>query len=281
MTCFIKIGSHWKKRFGAIVLTACSLSASGVAQAQSLSAIEHRLHRLEEAVRGVQGEHPASVRPTAAASTASVDALLQLDSRLVALERALSVFVSAQEQDHRTLTASLAQVQALKGDFESRLNAMEQQAATVSTISNVPPTAPVPSPELPPTADDRFRQAMSYADAQDWLKSELAFDNFVASWPSDPRVPEARFQLGRAFQGQGKHAQAAQIFLGLYETAPQAPFALANLFALAEVIAEIGPDQNAQACEVYAEIEAVHGGALTMEQRARLLDRRLDLKCAG
>ena len=43
----------------------------------------------------------------------------------------------------------------------------------------------------------------------------------------------------------------------------------------------IGPDKVAQACDVYAEIDASHGSALTLAQRSRLRDRRLALKCAG
>ncbi|MBB3862476.1 TolA-binding protein [Novosphingobium hassiacum] len=248
-----------------MALMAWSLPSIGVAQAQT-----------------AQVGYPATVSPVPrSASSASLEALLQLDRRLAALERALSGLMSAQEQDHRALAASLTQMQALKGDIESRLDAVERQAEAIPTASKTPEAAPVPPVAPPPTADDRFRQAMDYAEAQDWPKSELAFDSFVASWPSDARVPEARFQLGRAFQGQGKYAQAAQIFLDLYEKAPQAPFALANLFALADALVAIGPDNSAQACEVYSEIEVVHDSVLTTEQRSRLLDRRLALKCAG
>ncbi|WP_176217860.1 tetratricopeptide repeat protein [Novosphingobium sp. B1] len=268
-----------------MVLAVWSLPLTGGAQAQSLSGIDQRLQRVEQVVRGLQGDRPVVARPTAGAtpppSAAPLDALLQLDRRLAALERALSGLVSTQEQDHRALAASLAQMQALKGDIESRLDAVEQQAAAVPATSSSPPATSVSPAGPPPTVDERFRQAMAYAEAQDWQKSELAFDSFAASWPSDPRVPEARYQLGRAFQGQGKHAQAAQIFLELYEKVPQAPFALANLFALAEALTDMGPDNSVQACDVYAEIEAVHGSTLTIEQRSRLLDRRLALKCAG
>lgn len=279
MTPSGNIGSHRRKRFAAMVLAVWSLPLAGVAQAQSLSSIEQRLQRVEQTMRGLQGDRSPAVKP-APPTAAPLDALLQLDRRLTALERALSGLVSTQEQDHRALAASLAQMQALKGDIESRLDAVERQAAAVPGVSTVPPSAPVSPVEVPPTADERFRQAMAYAEAQDWQKSELAFDSFAASWPSDPRVHEARYQLGRAFQGQGKHAQAAQIFLDLYEKAPQAPFALANLFALAEALTGMGPDNSVQACDVYAEIEAVHGSTLTIEQRSRLLDRRLALKCA-
>jgi TolA-binding protein len=280
MTRSGSIGAQRTKRFAAMVLAVWSLPLAGVAQAQSLSGIEQRLQRIEQTMRGLQGDRPASVRP-APSSAAPVDALLQLDRRLAALERALSGLVSMQEQDHRALAASLSQMQALKGDIESRLDAMERQAAAIPVVSTVPPSAPVSPVAAPPTADERFQQAMAYAEAQDWQKSELAFDSFAASWPSDPRVPEARFQLGRAFQGQGKHAQAAQIFLDLYQKVPHASFAMTNLFALAEALTGMGPDNSVQACDVYAEIEAVYGSILTIEQRSRLLDRRLALKCAG
>ena len=271
------------------------LSADAV-QAQSLGGIEQRLNSVEETVRQMQGRPPivpATPPDTGRDRSMATEALVQLDRRLAALERAVSALVAAQEQDHRALSVTVAQIGTVKGDIEERLDTVERRVAALPPNAQKV-SAPVPSDvsgaegiatggplAATPSADARFDQAMHYANSQDWPRAELAFDSFVAAWPADPRVAEARFQLARALQGQGKHAQAAKIFLELYEQVPGAPFIVDDLFALAQALADFGPDKVTQACDVYAEIEASHGTALTLEQRSHLLDRRLALKCAG
>lgn len=256
------------------------LSFASVAHAQSLGAVEQRLRQVEQKVELLETGRPAKgTASTASDQPVSIDALMQLDRRLAALERALSGLISAQEQDHRALVTGMAQLQTIKGDTEARLDAVERQAVVPAPPPPAAIAQPVASVAQPLSADDRFAQAMQYADQQDWPRTELAFDSFVAAWPSDPRASEARFQLARAFQGQGKHAQAAQLFLELYEKAPNAPFIVDDLFALGQSLTDMGPASIAQACDVYAEIETTHGAGLTLEQRSRLLDRRLALKC--
>lgn len=252
-----------------------SLGFANFAQAQTLGAVEQRLDRLEKVAHELQRQTDRSSR----SSDSRDDVYLQLDRRLGALERAISNLVASQERDHRELTTTVEQLQRMKRDVEARLDTLENQpppapAAPVTDIIAETPAAPL-------DADARFKQAMGYADQQDWPKAELAFDTFVASYPSDPKLPEARYQLGRAFEEQGKHAQAAQIFLDLYQNHPGAPFAVANLFALGEALAAIGPENTEQACDVYSEIEVTHGGKLSVEQRSQLLDRRLALKCSN
>lgn len=267
---------HAASQVALCLLLAGALLLPGVAQAQTLGDVEQRLDRLEKAVRQVQNK-PAERE--ARSSKSRDDVYLQLDRRLGAVERALSGIVSAQERDHRDLATTLEQIQRMKGDVEARLDAIESRPAAPALVSQ-PPAAMSESAAVPPNADDRFKQAMGYASQQDWTKAELAFDSFVTTYPSDTRAPEARYQLGRAFEGQGKHAQAAQIFLDLYEKYPDAPFMIDNLFALGKALGDLGPENAQQACDVYDEIEATHGTALSVDQRSQLLDRRLALKCS-
>jgi TolA-binding protein len=268
---------HAAPQIALCLVLAGALLLPCVAQAQTLGDVEQRLDRLEKAVRQVQNK-PADREPRP--SKSRDDVYLQLDRRLGAVERALSSIVSAQERDHRELATALEQLRRIKGDVEARLDAVERHPAAPTPVSQ--PTAAIAnSGATPPNADDRFKQAMGYASQQDWTQAELAFDTFVTTYPADMRVPEARYQLGRAFEGQGKHAQAAQIFLDLYEKNPDAPFIIENLFALGQALAALGPENMQQACDVYGEIEAAHGADLSAEQRSRLLDRRLTLKCSN
>jgi len=277
------------RRYGRLAAgIALPLLCAGTTQAQSLGGIEQRLSHVEQAVRQIQGHAPPVPAPAQQIDrehSLSADALVQLDRRLAAIERAVAGLVSGQEQDHHTLTAALTQMGGIKADIEARIDAIERQAAIPQALgangAQVPGPPPVTVPAKTPTAEDQFQQALDYAARQDWPQAELTFDNYIASYPDAPNVPEARFHLGEAFEGQGKHAQAAQIFLDLYEKVPAASFAIANLFALGQALAAMGPASQAQACDVYGEIEAVHGASLTNEQRSDLLVRRLTLKCAS
>lgn len=250
------------------------LGFANVVQAQTLGAVEQRLDRLEK----ITGELQRQTDRTSRSSNSRDDVYLQLDRRLDALERAISNLVASRERDQRELATTVEQLQRVKRDVEARLDTVENQppapAAQAADII-------AETPAVPLGADARFKQAVGYADQRDWPKAELAFDTFIASHPSDPKLPEARYQLGRAFEGQGKHAQAAQIFLDLYQHYPEVPFAVENLFALAMALTAIGPENTEQACDVYSEIEVTHRNNLSVQQRSQLLDQRLSLKCSN
>jgi TolA-binding protein len=246
------------------------------ARSQTLGAVEHRLDKLEKAVRRLDG-HEEKRTPGPALKPAAGEALS-------ALERAVSGLVAGQEEERHSTAALLDQVALLKGDLEARLDAAETRLAG---LQSAPPSAPPqiaaeampPVLEKPISADDRYREAMAFAKAKDWPKAEFAFDSFIASFPEDARLPQARFELGRSLDEQGKPAKAAQTFLKLYEDNPDADLAQDVLFALADALTRIGPDTRAQACNVYDEIDAVFGKQLSVVRRSALLDGRIKLNC--
>lgn len=254
---------------------AWALLLPSVAGAQTLGAVEHRLDRLEKDVRQIE-EHQADHRTR---SSNAEDAYLQFDRRLDAIEQTIAALVAAQERDHNELASVTEQLRRMKGDVDARLDAVENRPPTVSLPQPDNRSEESESPAL--DADGRFNQAMGYAAREDWTNAEFAFETFIASYPSDERTAVARYQLGRALQSQGKHPQAAQIFLTLYEQHPDAPFAVENLFALGAALSAMGPDSAQRACDVYSEIEAGHGSNLSIDQRSQLLDRRLALHCAN
>lgn len=270
------------RRFTATVaalMLAGAILAPGPVHAQTLGAVEQRLDRLEKDVRLLSRKGGTGADESVMASPS--DLILQVDARLAAIERALAALVSAREQDHRELEALQQQFRRVSGDVESRIASLEKRTDAPPQVIAAAPTTVAPiAPATEAGPDERFGQAMTFLARKDWPKAEFAFDSFATSYPSDDRTPEARFRLGQSFEGQGKHAQAAQIFLDLYQKYPDAPFALDNLFALAAALAGLGPDSTAQACSVYGEIEAVWGTRLTVPDRARLLDGRLALQCA-
>lgn len=263
--------------FGTISLSSAKLNA------QTLGVVEQRIARLEQSVRVLQsqhndrhGEQPPSPNPMPTASLPQ-EALVALANRLSNLEQQMSGLVAAEEQDRRVLTAQTDRLERLKGDVESRLEGLEQQ---VTVLASAPKPAPVEAPPAKAQSpDDRYLEALGFAERNEWTKAEFAFDTFIANNPSHPRIIEARYWLGRSFLGQAKAAQAAQIFLELFEKHPDAAIAVENLFALAEALQALGPENLAQACAVYDQIEAGYATKLGANDRNRLLDQRVKQGC--
>ncbi len=256
------------------------LLSNVAAHAQSLGEVEQRIERLEQSVRQILRQRSES-DPYRDAIRNQSGALLTLEMRFAALEKALARLTGAEELDRRTIGAAVDQIQRIKGDVETRLDLMEKSESSVTaapTRTEPQPLAKLP-PAAPTSANDRYIEARSFADGQDWVKAEFAFDTFVSLFPDDARIPEARFWLGRSYEGQGKAGQAARIFLELYEKFPKADFALDNLFALARSLTDLGPESVVQACSVYSEIHSVFSDRLTNDQRQMLLDKRLNLRC--
>lgn len=251
----------------------------GAARAQTLGAVEQRLNRLEQSLRKLERRDPAvpsRPEPAPPESSGGATALMELNGRLVSLERLVATLVSAREQDHRDLAMARDQLQRLKGDVETRLDGVERQVSAMAPAQSAPVAASEPVAKTP---DERYAEALGFAEAGQWARAEFAFDTFIANNPAHPRLAEARFWLGRSLLAEGKAAPAAQIFLDLYGKHPTASFALDNLLALAKSLEAIGPDSAAQACDVYAVIADIHGDKLTVELRSLLLDRRLALQC--
>jgi TolA-binding protein len=237
--------------------------------------------------------------PSAAVNPQLGDELLRLSDRIASLERLVSQLVARQDEGQRSAAQLASEFARFKTDVESRVDAIELQAASASALVSaraststststvvmaVPYADEVPSAvavAVVPAPVDRFSQGLAFAVRQDWSQAELAFDTFIANNPGDERVPAARYQLGLAYLSQNQPAQAARMFLDLFETGAAAAFGADNLFALARALQALDPENAEQFCTVYSEIETSYGEALTPGQREILLDRRLAGACTG
>ena len=257
------------------------------AQGQTLGVIEQRVDRLEQSVRKLERKRsggkeqqveaatpvPASV---AAPVPAQNDALISLSNRLSNMERMVSAFLAGQEQDRRTLTMGMDRLDRLKSDVESRLDGVEQQ---ITSLANAPKPVVTASPPKVASVEDRYLEALGFAEKGEWAKAEFAFDTFVENNPNHARSVEAQYWLGRSLLGEGKAAQAAQTFLTLFEKHPDAPIAVDNLFALAEALIAAGPDSASQACSVYDQLTGGYSAKLSEVQRNKILDLRVKQNC--
>ena len=102
---------------------------------------------------------------------------------------------------------------------------------------------------------------------------------FLASHPKSPRVPQARYWLGRSHAARGQHAEAARAYLELYKTSPRDPRAQDALVGLAGAMN--GLKKPKDACRVLGELDSVYGAKLTPAQKAEAKALRTKAKCAA
>lgn len=257
--------------------------APSLVAAQTLGDVERRIDSLERSTERHERklrhlpdpndrEEPKT-NPNAAA-------LVELNDRMSRLERQLASLLASQEQDRQALFEGLNQLRRLKGDVDDRLSALE--SAPVPSPTQPAPAMSAPVLEAGPlTPDQRFAEAQGYATRGEWARAEEAFDIFLANNPLHPLAADARYWLGRAFFAQNKVAQAAQAFLEVYQTYPNAAISTENLLALASALGQLGPDSAAQACALYEEALGEKRKGVTPEQRNRVLDARLSLACSN
>lgn len=213
------------------------------------------------------------------------DELIRLNDRLSALERLVSQLVAQNDQFQYETNELLAQLERFKVDAEARMADVEAHMAnspsTSGSGSAINPTAPqMETSQRARQELDPYAEAMKYVDEQNWLNAEIALDAFLASAPSDPKVPRARYELGRAYLGQGQPAQAARVFLDLFESGDASAFGAENLFALARALEQLDEVNGAQICSVFNEIESSYSEQLNPENRQTILEKKLQYSCS-
>jgi tol-pal system protein YbgF len=100
-----------------------------------------------------------------------------------------------------------------------------------------------------PASDE---SAAAYAAAFDYIKksdfpgAETAFRAFLASYPGDPKAPDARYYLGQTLLQRGAPSDAAEQFLAIVKKTPKAERAPEAMVRLGVSLNRMG--EKAQAC---------------------------------
>jgi tol-pal system protein YbgF len=97
-----------------------------------------------------------------------------------------------------------------------------------------------------------FDSAYNLVLAGDYADAESAFGEHVSRFPQSERASDARYWLGEAQLGQGKHTQAAESFLAISRDYPQAPRAPEALLKLGVAMAAL--NKNDIACATFNEV---------------------------
>ncbi|WP_353217425.1 YbgF trimerization domain-containing protein [Sandarakinorhabdus sp.] len=286
------------------MVSALVFPAPVAAQAVDVGKLDRRVGKIESEMRAVQRKvfpggdtrffepeipagapAPVAAPPAAPASMPIAD----LTARVDALESSLKGMTGQIEAMEYKLRQLEDGQRRLKGDVEFRLTALEGSRAAAAAVpaDGTTPAAPAaaappaPSPATPAakpaTADTAWALAYPKVTARDWPAVETAMTRFAAEWPKSPRAAQAKYWLGRSHAARSQHAQAAQAFLNVYQSAPRSAPAPDALIGLAGALTAMAKTNNA--CQVLDELTAVYGAKLTDTQKADAGRQRVRAKC--
>ena len=236
-------------------------------------------------------------QPMQAQPAATQASVINLDNRIVALERQLADILRAEEENSRRIVqlestlqqereASSARIAVLEARLAAGSPAPAQasaepaeekpQVASVSTTSKPKPIAAVASSE-----DDPAEQAYD-TGYELWRSGKFdaaigALRAFSSAYPNHRRTSWANNLAGRAMLDKGEPRAAAEALLANYRGNPKGERAADSLFYLGQSLMKL--DQAGQACKAYAELEAVYGDSMRPALKEMLPAAKAEAKC--
>ena len=106
-----------------------------------------------------------------------------------------------------------------------------------------------------PSSDDpqeTYRNAYEFLMAGDYKTAETGFRNYLVRFPEGEQAPDASFWLGDSVLQQGRHQEAAEIFLKANKDYPSSPKAPEMLLKLGVTLAAM--KQKDIACATFDEV---------------------------
>lgn len=229
-----------------------------------------------------------------AATQASV---INLDNRIVALERQIADLLRAEEENGRKIGQLESTLQQEREVSASRIAALEAKlasAASVEAAAEQPvdkPRAAVASTSSKPKAitavvssDGETDPAEEAYDAgyQLWKAGKYeaaigALRAFSSAYPNHRRTSWANNLAGRAMLDKGEPRAAAEALLSNYRGNPKGERAADSLYYLGQSLMKL--DQASQACKAYGELEAVYGSTMRADLKKLLSEAKSEAKC--
>ena len=237
-------------------------------------------------------------QPIQAQPAATQASVINLDNRIVSLERQLADILRAEEENTRRIAQLEATLQQEREASQSRIAALEARLASgipTAASASVEPAASKPQLAAVTTASKPKPTAAITTDAdpaeeaydtgyQLWKsgKYDAAIDAlraFSSSYPNHRRTSWANNLAGRAMLDKGQPRAAAEVLLANYRGNPKGERAADSLFYLGQSLMKL--DQASQACKAYAELEAVYGSTMRADLQKLLPDAKAQAKCRG
>ncbi len=242
-----------------------------------------------------QQYQPMQVQP--AATQASV---INLDNRIVALERQLADMLRAEEENTRRIAQLESTLQQERESSTSRIAALEArlasglatpaqadvdpaaekkpQLAAVTTASKPKPIAAIASTDNDP-AEEAYDTGYQLWKSGKYDAAIGALRAFSSAYPSHRRTSWANNLAGRAMLDKGEPRAAAEVLLANYRGNPKGERAADSLFYLGQSLMKL--NQPSQACKAYSELEAVYGSTIRADLQKMLPDAKAQAKCRG
>ena len=229
-----------------------------------------------------------------AATQASV---INLDSRIVALERQIADLLRAGEENSRRIgqlestlqqerEASTSRIAALEAKLASTpvaTTAAEQEVAkpkvTVASTSSKPKTitAVASSDGDADPAEEAYDAGYQLWKAGKYDAAIGALRAFSSAYPNHRRTSWANNLAGRAMLDKGEPRAAAEALLANYRGNPKGERAADSLYYLGQSLMKL--DQASQACKAYAELDAVYGSTMRADLKKLLSEAKSQAKC--
>ena len=233
-------------------------------------------------------------QPQPAATQASV---INLDNRIVALERQLADLLRAEEENGRritqleatlqqereasaqriaTLESRLAAASPAQAEPAAELPAEKPKLAVASTASNPKPISAVATTDADP-AEEAYDTGYQLWKAGKYDEAIGALRAFSSAYPNHRRTSWANNLAGRAMLDKGEPRAAAEALLANYRGNPKGERAADSLYYLGQSLMKL--DQPSQACKAYGELEAVYGSNMRADLQKMLPAAKSQAKC--
>jgi TolA-binding protein len=303
--------------FLAAAATIALIPASAPAQRQPASP-EQRIDRLERQVNEMQRRVYPKGRPADTAGfvddpAATQSSVMTLNQRLDALERQMADMLRQSEENGNRLRSMEASIGQLKSDEDQRIQALEQRVSAAAAAAPVaapvetappPSTTPTPKPKpkpstqspktsqaAPPAGDapvataavsdpgeDAYTEGFHLWESGQYDQAISSLKAFIAAYPKHRRVSYANNLIGRALLDKGQPSDAAAVLLANYRNNPGGERAQDSLYYLGQAAMQLG--KPSQACNIYAELDAVYGAKIRPDLKKLETDAKAQAKCS-
>ena len=240
----------------AVVMTAGGCATKGDVRTLQSSLVEMQAHQ-DSVLRNIQRQNRLMLDTLRTSMQMSLDTRGQTSHRFEELSRLI-------DQTRQLVGENLAAMRDLNG----RLDALE---AKLNSVQAAPPTSTAPGDM---NAEALYTRGMDRLNEGAFAAARLAFQNITRQYRTDPRAPDAQYQLGEVYYAEQNWNAAYAAFDAVAENWPEAPRAGEALFR-AGVIAQERKD-NARARSYYDRVIKEYAGsdaARAAETRRRSLPR--------
>lgn len=257
--------------------------------AQTLGDVERRLDRLESRV-SIKAQPSGIYDQQPAISNGNYEKIMrsftELSERLQIIERQIAITFNNSEQLDRKQIQFGQDLSRLKADTELQLNNFELKLSSSSRDSadlqhrdNGDVLALDEKQSKIENDIESIKIANDFFTNKKWSQAEYAYLEFISKYPKSERIAEAQYNLGRSYMAKANYAEAAKIFLDIFQKRPNDTLTPGALLGLGQSLYLLQPEKNGQSCGVYNEIDKLYMSRLSEDQKMELLVGKRTAEC--